>query len=326
MLLACVLVAACGTSDPAVVHLDGSPDAVRAVASGPAGDTLAIGGASAFGLASLQRGHDGTWTNAEGVPAFDAHAKLFSRGEHYYAISSSQLYVLTGSTWNAFPLPTGVTADTELGIDDAGLLYGLELDADGGGAVLSLMPGDNRWTEIVGSRPIGVNATSFVVDGPGRVTWTAPDTGVITVVNGVRSTAVDCSTNARLGGCGTELTTYGVDSRHEGVYLVLACNETKRAMMAVSDTDPDLESEEPVPGGERTCRSFGADKDGGRPIVATYDADGNDAKLYSFTKSWNTLDGADPTLFYAYGGDTLYGWAEMPIGDAPRGIDQISVP
>ncbi|HEY4056285.1 MAG TPA: hypothetical protein VGM39_06735 [Kofleriaceae bacterium] len=321
-MLACVVLAACGDANPTISHLDGSPDAVRAVVTGPSGDTLAIGGESAFGLASLQREDGGGWSNADGVPAFDAHAKLFSHGEHYYALSATQLYVLNGDAWQANPLPTGVTADTEFGVDDDGRVYGLELDTDGGGAVLSLMPGDNRWTELPGSRPIGVDATSFVVEGAGTVTWTAPDTGLITVVDGVRSTAVDCNTNAHLGGCGTELVVYGEDN---GTYLVLACNETKQAMMVLSDAEPDREREDPVPGDNRTCRSFGANSDGGRPIVATYDADGNDAKLYWYTGSWNKLD-ADAGLFYAYGGDDLYGWSEMPIGDAPRGIYEVSFP
>ena len=171
---------ACGGDDAEPRRLPGSPDATRALAFTASGRPVAIGGTSTFGLAFHQHQDGERWVRAELVAGFGTRALLIGGGSSgpLLAVGDTTLYSLIedpAMTWNGITIPMGPGSGTIFGADGSGRVYGLDLaGGDGNGAVVTWLPGQQVWTEVSGTRPIGAGAKQFAVEPTGRVTWFVP--------------------------------------------------------------------------------------------------------------------------------------------------------
>ncbi|MFN0248526.1 MAG: hypothetical protein ACKV2T_16660 [Kofleriaceae bacterium] len=223
-----------------ITRLPGSPSVTRALTFGEGGRPIAIGGESEFGLAYLTTpGDDGdAWIRADGVPAFDANAKLLRGPSDILAISEMQVHRWkrandAGSfAWTTIAIPVGTTPGTEFAIDDLGHLFALDLQPDGAGAVWTWRTDTTRWHEIPMTRPIGVGATHFAIaDSGNSVAWWVPGVG-ITWVDRIADTRTDISCEApELGACAANVR--GLAFRGNAVLSALVCDGEPNGLRSV---------------------------------------------------------------------------------------------
>jgi hypothetical protein len=304
-----LLVALAGCSDEPVevVLVPGSPDATRTVAFDADGALVAIGGPSAFGLAQLQRLDGEQWVHADGVASFGASAQLLGGGAlPLYAISETTLYRLddvAAFRWSAFPIPLGVTEGTLFGVDASGAVYALDLsEGDGNGAVITWRPGEVRWAELAGSRPMGALARGYVVEPSGRVSWIVPDVGVVRVDGGVQATIVDAGP--------VEALTYDAN----GNLTFLACPVEQPPRMAKRLRDGATVAQEArIPSSDVRCHGLVTAPDG-TSLLATLDASGAGGTLAVWdagADGWSRVAPATRALRYAIrDGATAFGFGD----------------
>lgn len=231
-----VVLAGCG-DDVQITRLPGSPAATRALTFFDDGAPIAIGGDTEFGLAYLQTPNGSTWERAEGVPAFDANAKLLRGTSDIFAIGETQVYRWErantggGFAWSTIAIPSGTTANTAFGVDDLGHIFALELLPDGAGAVWSWRTDTTRWEEVPMTRPIGVGAAQFAISANGTtVVWSVPGSGITWVdrVAGTR-TEISCESPA-LGACAASIR--GLVARDDVVHA-LVCDDVPNGLRGV---------------------------------------------------------------------------------------------
>lgn len=288
--IACsIVLAACGGGDAELELLPGSPAATRALAFAADGSPVAIGGPSTFGLAQLQVHADGAWTVVPGAAGFDARAQLLGGGAlPLSALSQSTTLYRAGepvrAAWTAYAIPAGATPGTLFGTDATGRIYGLDLaDGDGNGAVVSWLPGNARWDEVPGTRPVEAGVRELVVEGSGRVSWIAPGIGVVRVEAGARSVVVDCAA------CAFHTPTYDA----AGALTVVACPTIVRVRadggvveLGAPDGHVACASLDTAPDGTTLLASFGDTGDGALSILGPRAA------------GWDRIAAARPGLTY----------------------------
>lgn len=314
----------CSDGDAEPQLLAGSPDATRSLAFAPSGRPVAIGGTSTFGLAFLQH-HDGSsWVRAELVPGFGTRALLLGGGPApLVAVSDTTLYRLideTARTWEGFTIPSGVSGSI-FGVDADGRIYGLDLaSGDGNGAVVSWKPPETRWTEVPGTRPLGLAAARFVVEPSGRVTWFVPDRGLVRAEGGAQATLVDCHD---LGDCSVPFTSLSYDDR--GTLTFLVCSPTMPPRFAARLPDGDTVAQErPVPSAIATCLGLGTAPDGTTVLAGVDDeGDGPLAIMPAGSATWERVAAAAHGLTYVVRDrNTVFAFGDAQL---ERGIYQIDI-
>lgn len=287
--------------------LVGTPDANRALAFDARGNVVAIGGTSTFGLAHLQRQIGETWTRAAGVAGFGSRAQLLGGGElPLYAVSESSLYRLDDVAtfaWSALPIPQGATANTLFGVDGGGVVYALDL-ADGleNGAIVAWNPDLVRWSEVAGTRPLGVGASSFAVSASGAVAWAVPGIGVRGVEAGAQVTRIDCA----------DCTIAHLAFDRTDTVLALACPGA--LIRGAQDA--------PLPSDQVTCHGADAIADGA-VLLAGLDASGTGGGLFLATgTTWTRVAATSSAFTYVLRDrETAFAFAD---GSVERGIYQLS--
>lgn len=289
-----VLVALVACSDEAVItRLPGSPPATRALTFFDDGRPIAIGGTSEFGLAYLQTPDGDGWIRADGVPAFDASAKLLRGASDIFAIGETQVHRWEraagggGFAWKTTAIPFGTTANTAFAVDDLGRIYALELQPDGAGAVWSWRTDTSRWEEVPMTRPIGVGATHFAIAESGNsLAWSVPGTGIVWV-DRIAATRTEIACDGAMLGC--EATVRGLVVRGDVVHALVCNTESPDTIVAITATGID--------------RAYDFDDEACRGIVqisygtmlvtgdSLYVLEGSDGGLVRIT-------GADPALRY----------------------------
>ncbi|MDX2092654.1 MAG: hypothetical protein SFX73_32615 [Kofleriaceae bacterium] len=305
LLSSLVLIAACTEEDAPMVHIAGSPDATRTVAFDADGGLVAIGGPSAFGLAHLQRLDGEQWVQAEGVAGFGARVQLIGGGDlPLYAVGETTLYRLddvAAFRWSAFPIPLGVTDGTVFGVDAMGAVYGIDL-SEGEGFVVTWMPGDQRWLELAGSRPLVATAHGYVVEPAGRVTWIDPETGVVRLDGGAQTTLVEPGPFASL--------TY--DAR--GNLTFLACPAEQPPRMAKRlRAGATVAQDAMIPTSDTACHGLTTAPDG-TSLLATLDGSGAGGTLSVWRPGedgWSRVAPATSALRYTIrDGTSAFGYAD----------------
>lgn len=316
-------VVACGGGDAEPRHLPGSPDATRALAFTASGRPVAIGGTSTFGLAFLQHQDGDAWVRADRIPGFGTRALLIGGGSigPLLALDDTTLYQLEEATmtWNGFTIPFGASLGTIFGTDGGGRVYGLDLSGgDGNGAVLTWMPGDTRWIELAGTRPIGAGAKQFVVESTGRVTWFMPGAGIVRADAGTQATIVDCN---ELGDCTVPFTGLSYDDR--GALTFLVCPREAPPRFAVRLASGDTVSQQhPVPSDVTVCVGLDTAPDGTTVLAGVDDSgDGPLSILGVRSTSWERIAAASQGLTYVIrDGGAVFGYGDAQL---ERGIYQV---
>jgi len=324
--VALLALVACSDGDAEPTLLAGSPDATRSLAFASSGRPVAIGGTSAFGLAFLQH-HDGErWIRAELVPGFGTRALLLGGGATtpLVAVSDTTLYRLadaTAMTWDGISIPAGASSGTIFGVDGSGRIYGLDLaGGDGNGAILSWLPGEARWMEVAGTRPLGLGAARFVVEASGRVTWFVPDRGLVRAEAGAQATLVDCHD---LGDCSVPFTSLSYDDL--GALTFLGCSPTAPPRFAIRLPDGDtVPQERPIPSDITTCLGLATAPDGTTILAGVDEAgDGPLSILPANTATWERVAAAAHGFTYVVRDRTTV--FALGDGQLERGIYQIDI-
>jgi hypothetical protein len=304
-----LVIAAC-SDDVTITRLPGSPSATRALTFFDDGQPIAIGGESEFGLAYLQTpGSGDTWIRADGVPAFDADAKLLRGNSDIFAIGETQVHRWTraneggGFAWTTIPIPVGTTPGTEFAVDDLGHIFALELAPDGAGAVFAWRTDTTRWHEIPMTRPIGVGATHFAIaDSGNSVAWWVPGVG-ITWVDRITNTRTDISCEAaELGACAANVR--GLAFKGTEVLTALVCDGEINGLRTVVSLTTD--SFGPVSKfRDESCRAMASVSYGTKLVVADslYVLGNSDDGLVAITETDPALTYTlfDPSTAFAFG-------------------------
>jgi outer membrane protein assembly factor BamB len=324
--VALLALVACSDGDAEPTLLAGSPDATRALGFTETGTPVAIGGTSTFGLAFLQHQVGDTWIRAELVPGFGTRAQLIGGGTHgpLLALDDITLYRLvdeTARSWDGITIPAGASTGTVFGADATGHVYALDLaGGDGNGAVVAWMPGDPRWIEVPGTRPLGPGAKGFIVEADGRVTWFVPDRGIVRVDAGAQGTIIDCH---ELGDCSVPFTSLAYDDRGALTFLVCSPDVPPRFAIRLA-AGATVGQQLPLPSGATRCLGLGASADGTR-FLAGVDGtdDGPLARLGPSSASWTRVAAASPGFRYV----VRDARSVFAFGDAQpeRGVYQIDL-
>ncbi len=294
------LVACGGDGDVEPELLSGSPDATRALAFTASGRLVAIGGTSSFGLAYLQHQDGDAWVRAANVPGFGTRAQLIGGGPSVplFAASDTTLYSLdeTTMTWDGITIPAGATTGTVFGADGDGRIYALDVgDGDGNGAVVTWMPGDARWVELAGTRPLGPSASQFVVEAAGRVTWVVEGAGVVRADAGAQAAIVTCSD---LGDC--SLPIEGLSYDDVGALTLVTCPREDPPRFAIRLAGDDAVPQQiPLPSEISGCIGLDTAPDGTTVLAGFgYAEDGVLAILPPRSTTWRRVSAASQGRTY----------------------------
>jgi len=320
------LVACGGGGDAEPKLLPGSPDATRTLAFTTTGTPVAIGGSSTFGLAFLQHQDGDAWVRATNVPGFGTRAQLIGGGPGVplLAASDTTIYRLVDEAamiWDGISIPIGASTGTIFGTDATGRVYALDLaGGDGNGAVVTWTPGEIRWAELAGTRPMGAGAKQFVVEPSGRVTWFVPGQGIVRAAAGAQAMAVDCHD---VGDCTVPFTSLSYDDA--GALTLLVCPREAPPRFALRLGDGDTVAQElPLPSGVTLCLGLDSAPDGTSLLGGVDDSgEGPLALLGARSTAWDRVAAASQGLTYVIRDrSTVFGFGDAQL---ERGIYQFEL-
>lgn len=321
--LVLLAIGGCDGGDAEPRHLPGSPDATRALGFTASGRLVAIGGTSTFGLAFLQHQDGDVWVRADRVPGFGTRAKLIGGGASspLLALDDATLYQLdeVAMVWNGITIQVGASSGTIFGTDGGGRVYGLDLaGGDGNGAVVTWMPGEARWSELAGTRPMGAGAKQFVVESTGRVTWFVPGQGIFRADAGTRTTIIDCHD---LGDCTVPCTALSYDDLGTLTFLVCPREAPPRFVVRMASGDT-IAQQLPVPSDVTACLGLDTAPDGTTVLAGIDDSgDGPLSILGVRSMEWARIAAASQGLTYVIRDrDTVFGYGDAQL---ERGIYEI---